>query len=78
MDSNHSADTAPVMYFAEPQDEWARRYVGDCTARLYSADQSGEAPQAVRAALDGFNALRFIFWNHHQCYGAAASPAARN
>ena len=78
MDSDDAADNAPMMYFAEPEDEYARRYVCDRTARLYSSDQTGEAPHAVRVALDDFNALRFIFWNHHQCYGAAASPAARN
>jgi hypothetical protein len=65
------------MYFAEPTDEYARRYVCDRTARLYSSDQTGEAP-TIPIALDRSDALRFIFWNHHQCYGPAASPAARN
>jgi hypothetical protein len=66
------------MFYAAPHDEYARRYVGDRTARLYSADETGGSSRAVWVGLHGSEALRFIFWNHHQCYGTAASPAACN
>jgi hypothetical protein len=66
------------MYFAEPEDDYARRYVCDRTARLYSADKTGRSSRAGWVGLRGSDALRFIFWNHHQCYGTAASPAACN
>ena len=56
-ESGHTADTAPVMYFAEPDDEYARLYVGDRTARLYSSDQTGQAPHTIRNALDGSDAF---------------------
>ena len=54
-------------------DELAVSYVCDRIARLYEPDRTGELLTAVR--LEDRNALRFILWNHRQCYGRSATPA---